>query len=197
MLQAFVGLLVLLQLNSFAIAVGVASLLLVAAYPFMKRITYWPQAWLGLTFNWGALMGWAAVEGALSWSAVLMYFGGMFWTLGYDTVYAHQDREDDALVGVKSTALALGEKTSTALAVFYSIFIFTLIAAGYLANLGEFYYIGITFAAVQLWRQIKRVDINDPAICLEVFRSNISFGWIVFASLLAGQFLPHIQEILG
>ncbi len=196
-LQCLLGLLVLLQLNSFAIVVGASSLLLVAGYPFMKRITYWPQAWLGLTFNWGALVGWAAMQGNLTAAPIVMYAGTIFWTLGYDTIYAHQDREDDALVGVKSTALALGEKTGSALKVFYSIFIFALIAAGYLANLGEFYYIGITFAAVQLWRQIVRVDINAPDVCLEVFRSNISFGWIVFASLLAGQFLPRFKEILG
>ncbi len=188
--QCLIGLLVLLQLNMFAIIVGVSSLLLVAAYPFMKRITYWPQAWLGLTFNWGALVGWAALQGDLALAPVIMYLGCVFWTLGYDTVYAHQDREDDALVGVKSTALALGEKTSMALIVFYSIFIFALLMAGRLANLGNFYYIGIILAAVQLGWQIKRVDIHNPEVCLKVFRSNISFGWIVFFSLLAGQYIP-------
>jgi len=109
--QLLVGLLVLLQLNWFAIGVGAASLLLVFPYPFMKRITYWPQAWLGLTFNWGALVGWAAVRGDLTLAPVLLYIAGVFWTLGYDTIYAHQDKEDDILVGVKSTALALGENT--------------------------------------------------------------------------------------
>jgi len=186
-LQCLIGLLVLLQMNMFAIGVGVASLVLVAIYPFMKRITYWPQAWLGLTFNWGALMGWAAVEGSLSAPAFILYGGGVFWTLGYDTVYAHQDKEDDALIGVKSTALALGASTVRAVAIFYSLFIFTLVGAGILANIGIIYYIGIALAATHLGVQVKRIDIDNPDTCLSIFRSNISFGWIVFFSLIAGQ----------
>ncbi len=190
--QCLVGLLVLVQLNMFAMGVGTASLILVAIYPFMKRVTYWPQAWLGLTFNWGALMGWTAVEGSLAWPALLLYAGGIFWTLGYDTIYAHQDREDDMLVGVKSTALALGGGTQRAVAVFYSFFIIALIAAGILANLHEIYYIGIALAATHLGVQVKRVDIDDPDACLSVFRSNISFGWIVFFSLIAGQLVRQL-----
>lgn len=191
-LQCIAGLVVLLQFNSFAVGVGIASLLLVAIYPFMKRVTYWPQAWLGLTFNWGALVGWAAVEGGLGWPALLLYAGGIFWTLGYDTIYAHQDREDDLLVGVKSTALALGSGTQRAVVVFYSFFIIALVSAGILANLHEIYYIGIAFAATHLGAQVKRVDINDPDACLSVFRSNISFGWIVFFSLIAGQLVRQL-----
>ncbi|PCI59783.1 MAG: 4-hydroxybenzoate octaprenyltransferase [Kordiimonadales bacterium] len=186
-LQCLIGLGVLLQLGSFAIMVGLGSLLLVAAYPFMKRITYWPQAWLGLTFNWGALVGWATLEGSLGWPAIILYLGGVFWTLGYDTVYAHQDREDDALIGVKSTALALGENTRLWIAGFYALFVFSLIAAGMLAKLGGVYYIGIALAALHLGVQVKKIDINDPDICLQIFRSNISFGWIVFACILVGQ----------
>jgi 4-hydroxybenzoate polyprenyltransferase len=183
--QCLIGLLVLVQLNSFAIGVGLAAILLVAIYPFMKRITYWPQAWLGLTFNWGALVGWAAVTGEVSPSALCLYAGCLFWTLGYDTVYAHQDREDDALVGVKSTALALGAKTPQYVALFYSLFIFGLIGAGILAKLGIFYYIGIALAATHLGAQVRRIDINDADACLRVFRSNISFGWIVFIATFA------------
>lgn len=183
--QSLIGFLVLVQLNMFAIWVGLASLLLVAIYPFMKRITYWPQAWLGLTFNWGALVAWASVTGEISLAAVVLYAGCLFWTLGYDTVYAHQDREDDALVGVKSTALALGENTRQFVALFYLIFLFGLVGAGILANVGIFYYIGIALAATHLGAQVLSVDIDDAEACLRIFRSNIHFGWIVFIATLA------------
>lgn len=185
--QCLIGLLVLLQLGPFAIMVGLGSLIMVAVYPFMKRITGWPQAWLGLTFNWGALMGWATVQGELSAAPLVLYFGALFWTLGYDTIYAHQDKEDDALIGVKSTALTLGSRTKPALVLFYSLFIIALIVAGSLANLGFFYYIGIALAGLHLGAQVVRVDINDAGLCLKVFRSNIAFGWIVFVALIIGQ----------
>ena len=125
-----VGLLVVLQLNPFTIALSFASLGLVAAYPFMKRITYWPQAWLGLTFNWGALVGFAALTGGLNAGAIAVYVAGFFWTLGYDTIYAHQDKEDDALIGVKSTALRFGERTKPWLVAFYGGTIASFIVAG-------------------------------------------------------------------
>ncbi len=167
--------------------VGLGSLLMVAAYPFMKRITGWPQAWLGLTFNWGVLVGWATVQGELSAAPLVLYFGALFWTLGYDTIYAHQDKDDDALIGVKSTALTLGAQTKPALVLFYSLFIIALIVAGSLANLGFFYYIGIALAGLHLGAQVVRVDIDDAGLCLKVFRSNIAFGWIVFVALIVGQ----------
>ncbi len=186
-LQCLIGLVVLLQLGEFAIMVGLGSLVMVAIYPFMKRITGWPQAWLGLTFNWGALMGWATLKGELSAAPLVLYFGALFWTLGYDTVYAHQDKEDDALIGVKSTALTLGTRTKPALIIFYSLFIIGLIGAGILAKLGFIYYIGIAFAGLHLGAQARRTNIDDAAVCLEVFRSNIAFGWIVFFALILGQ----------
>ncbi len=188
-LECLIGLGVLLQLNAFAIKVGLGSLLLVAVYPFMKRITYWPQAWLGLTFNWGALVGWAAVTGSLSFAAGILYAGCFFWTLGYDTIYAHQDREDDALVGVKSTALALGGRTRVWVAVFYALFVFALIGAGMLAKLGWVYYIGTALGATHLAVQVRRLDINDASLCLTIFRSNIAFGWIIFVAAVAGQYI--------
>ncbi len=187
--QCLVGLTVLLQLGAFAIGVGLASLILVAAYPFMKRITYWPQAWLGLTFNWGALVGWATIEGALSVSPLILYFGCLFWTLGYDTIYAHQDKEDDAMVGVKSTALALGVNTKQWLWVFYGIFTISLFLSGLLANVGVIYYISASIAGLHLGRQIMSVDIDNPDNCLKIFRSNIFFGWIIFTGLIADTFL--------
>jgi 4-hydroxybenzoate polyprenyltransferase len=187
--QCLIGLLVLLQLGVFAIWVGLASLILVAIYPFMKRITYWPQAWLGLTFNWGALVGWATINGSIGASPVILYFGCLFWTLGYDTVYAHQDKEDDAMVGVKSTALALGTNTKPWLLVFYGIFTISLFLSGLLANAGVIYYISASIAGLHLGRQILAVDIDNPDSCLKIFRSNIFFGWIIFAGIIADTLL--------
>ncbi len=187
-LQCLIGLTVLLQMNGFAQIVGVSSLILVALYPFMKRITYWPQAWLGLTFNWGALLGFAAVLGDVPPAAIALYVGGFFWTLGYDTVYAHQDKEDDALIGVKSTALALGDKTHAFMVVFYGLFLIGLGLAGMLAKAGIIYYISLVFAALHLIWQIKRLDTRDSAACLLVFRSNISFGTIIFIGIILDKF---------
>lgn len=186
--QCLVGLGVLLQFNLFAVYLGLGSLVLVALYPFMKRWTSWPQAWLGLTLNWGALMGWAVLDGALGWPAVALYAGAVFWTLGYDTIYAHQDKEDDALIGIGSSALVLGKKTKPALWFFYGLFFIGLISAGVLANLGLIFYVGIAFAGVQLAAQIRAVDIDDPDKCLEVFRSNTDFGWTVLLSFLLGHY---------
>jgi 4-hydroxybenzoate polyprenyltransferase len=180
-----IGLVILLQLNGFTVALGASSLLLVAAYPFMKRITYWPQAWLGLTFNWGALMGWAAVEGMLGWPAVLLYLGGIAWTLGYDTIYAHQDKEDDALVGVKSTALRFGAASRIWIAIFYGLAVAFFLAAGLAAGLGWPFVAGLTLAGFHLAWQVAKLDIADPRRCLMLFRSNRFVGWLLLAGLLA------------
>jgi len=188
LVQCLIGLAVLLQFNMFTIYLGLGSLALVALYPFMKRWTGWPQAWLGLTFNWGALMGWAALDGTLGWPAVALYVGSVFWTLGYDTIYAHQDKEDDALIGVGSLALTLGDKTKPALWLFYGLFFIGLFCAGTLANLGLIFYVGIAFAAVQLVAQVRAVDIDDPEKCLDIFRSNTDFGWTVLLSFLLGHY---------
>jgi len=180
------GLIVLLQFNPFAVKVGIASLALVAVYPFMKRITHWPQAVLGLTFNWGALLGWAAVRGDITAAPVALYAAGLLWTLGYDTIYAHQDKEDDLLVGVKSTALRLGQATKPWLVLFYGGTVALIGVAGYLAGLGVGFYAGLIIAAVQLGWQIAVLDINDARNCLGLFKSNRHFGWIVLISLIAG-----------
>lgn len=187
-LQCVIGLGVLLLLSPMAIWLGLGSLLLVAIYPFMKRWTFWPQAWLGLTFNWGALMGWAAMTNDIGWPAIILYIGGIFWTLGYDTVYALQDSEDDALIGVKSTALKFGDQTPIAVGIFYWIFFLCLLGIGMLAKLSVFYYTVLVIAAVHLIAQLVILDIRDGHKCLRIFRSNIGFGWIVFAAMLAGQF---------
>ncbi|MGE5505769.1 MAG: 4-hydroxybenzoate octaprenyltransferase [Actinomycetota bacterium] len=187
--QLAVGLAVLANFNGFAIAVGAASLVLVFPYPFMKRITYWPQAWLGLTFNWGALLGWAAVRGSIDAPAVLLYVGGIFWTLGYDTIYAHQDKEDDALIGVKSTALALGAATTRWLWVFYGLMLAFAAVAATLAGLGWAFWPLWAAAAGHLAWQAITVNIDDSADCLAKFKSNRVFGWILLAAIVAGRVL--------
>ena len=183
---SLIGFAVLISMNTLTILLGLASLGLVAAYPFMKRLTYWPQAWLGLTFNWGAVMGWTAVTGTWDWRLLLLYGAGIAWTLGYDTLYAHQDKEDDALIGVKSTALALGENTKPALWVFYGATVALLLWAGTAAGLGPLYGVFVTAAGAQAAWQIVTADIDDPANCLTRFKSNRDFGLIVLAGLVVG-----------
>src|SRR5712671_5084840 len=183
-LQALVGLLVLVQFNRFAIGVGVASLGVVAIYPFMKRFTYWPQIFLGLAFSWGALMGWAGERGALELPAFLLYAGSIAWVIHYDTIYAHQDREDDALVGLKSTALLFAENTGPALAVFSALAVVLIGLAGYFANAGVVFALGLAAFAAHLAWQIARIDIADPESCLKMFRSNRDAGLILFVALL-------------
>ena len=181
------GLVILLHLNIFAIILGAASLLLVFTYPFMKRITYWPQAFLGLTFNWGALLGWTAVEGNLAWPAGLLYAGGIAWTLGYDTIYAHQDKEDDALIGVKSSALALGDKTRPWLWVFYLCAVAGFAAAGALTDIAWPFYAAVgTVALLFIW-QASKLKINDPGDCLVKFKLNFWVGAMLFAGIVGAR----------
>jgi len=186
-LQLLLGLAVLLQFNFFAVLVGVGSLVVVAVYPFMKRITYWPQFVLGLAFNWGALLGWAAVRGDLAAPAGILYMAGILWTLGYDTIYAHQDREDDILIGVKSTALRFGADTAKWISGFYSGAIALIALSGYLIDLGWAFYAGLALAAAHLVWQVATLDIDDAKGCLTRFKSNRHFGLIVFAAIIAGQ----------
>lgn len=183
-LQALIGLVVLLQFDIFAVLTGIASLAIVAAYPFMKRITYWPQSVLGLAFSWGALMGFAVVFGRIDAAALLLYAGSIAWVIAYDTIYAHQDTEDDALIGVKSTALLFGEKTKPALTIFYGLAVvligFALVSAG----AGFAAWLGLAAFAGQVAWQIVRIDITDPVLCLRVFKSNRDAGLLLFAGLL-------------
>ncbi len=181
------GLLVLLQLPPTAIGLGVISLALVAIYPFMKRFTYWPQIFLGLAFNWGALMGWAAYRDSIGLAPVVLYLAGICWTLGYDTIYAHQDKEDDLAIGLKSTALKFGADTGKWLWGFYGGAIFLITLSGWLANTGVLFYPLLILAASHLIHQITSVDIHSSDSCLKHFRANRTFGWIVFAAALAGQ----------
>jgi 4-hydroxybenzoate polyprenyltransferase len=182
--QALVGLAVLLQFNSFTVLMGFASLGVVAIYPFMKRITYWPQIVLGLAFSWGALMGWPAVFARLDWAPLILYAGSICWVIGYDTIYAHQDREDDALIGIKSTAILFRDRTKPMLAVFYSAAVGLIGLAGTLAGGGVYFAIGLAAFAAHLAWQILSLDINDPAHCLKLFKANRDAGLILFLATI-------------
>jgi 4-hydroxybenzoate polyprenyltransferase len=189
-LQALAGLAVLLSFNLFAVAIGIASLATVIIYPFLKRFTHWPQIGLGLAFSWGALMGWAVVFGRLDLPAYVLYAGSIAWVIGYDTIYAHQDREDDALVGIKSTALLFGERTKSMLAVFYVLATALIAIAGWIAGAGMLFLLGLcTFAGHLAW-QIARLDISNPARCLALFKSNRDAGLVLFAALVLDQLMP-------
>ncbi|MGB8398482.1 4-hydroxybenzoate octaprenyltransferase [Bradyrhizobium sp.] len=183
--QALVGLAVLLQFNRFAVATGLASLLIVAIYPFMKRITWWPQIVLGLAFSWGALMGFAVVLGRIDAAALALYAGSIAWVIGYDTIYAHQDAEDDALIGIKSTARLFGARTHQALVVLYSLAVVLIGVALVLAGVRWPAWIGLAAFALHLAWQITRLDIKDPARCLRIFKSNRDAGLLLFAGLLS------------
>jgi 4-hydroxybenzoate polyprenyltransferase len=180
---SLVGLTVLLQFNTVTIMTGIASLGVVAAYPFMKRITYWPQIVLGLAFSWGALMGWPAVFGGFDLAPVLLYAGAIAWVIGYDTIYAHQDRDDDALIGVKSTARLFGERTALMLVIFYAAAVVLIGAAGLRAGAGFVFVLGLIAFAGHLGWQIRRLDIGKPDLCLVLFKSNRDAGLILSAAL--------------
>ena len=187
--QLFIGLLVLLSFQSlFMFVLGLAALGLVAAYPFMKRFTYWPQAWLGLTFNWGALMGYAVISDNVPPQAMLLYAAGFFWTLGYDTVYAHQDKEDDALIGIKSTALLFGARTKPMLAVFYALALACLAGAAIVGQIGILFWTALPIIAWHLLMQVSRLDIDNGETCLQIFRANRNTGLIIGLAFILGIF---------
>jgi 4-hydroxybenzoate polyprenyltransferase len=169
--QLLLGLVILVQFNLFTIITAIASLAIVAIYPFMKRITYWPQVVLGLAFNWGALVGWTSVHSSISLAPILLYFGGISWTLAYDTIYAHQDKDDDALIGVKSTALRFGDAT------------IWLVSAPLLAH------VGVAGSAMHAAWQVSRFDGNNSQMCLKLFRANRVFGVIILIGLLIGSYI--------
>jgi 4-hydroxybenzoate polyprenyltransferase len=188
-LQLALGAAILFSLNRLSILLGFLVIVLIATYPFMKRITYWPQFFLGLNFNWGALMGWAAVRGDLQASAFWLYIGGIAWTLGYDTIYAHQDKDDDLLIGVKSSALALGRYTRPFLFIFYAAAIVLWAIAGESAGFGWPYRVALICAALQLFWQARQVDTSSQADCSRKFRSNRLTGWILLFGIIAAHVL--------
>lgn len=190
--QLLVGLAVLLSLPRFAVATGIASMGVVAVYPLMKRITSVPQLVLGIAFSWGALMGWASVFSSIEDPALLLFAGSVCWVFGYDTIYAHQDREDDAVVGVRSTALLFGARTGLALTLVYGattvLFALALLTAG----AGVFAWIGLAVFALMLRRQVVRLDIDNPDLCLALFKSNRNAGLALFAGLALDAVLQHL-----
>jgi 4-hydroxybenzoate polyprenyltransferase len=182
-----VGLAILLQLDAAAIALGVLSLLPIVLYPLAKRVTNWPQAMLGLTFGWGAPMGYAAATGGVDWTAAALYAATIVWILGYDTIYAHQDREDDALVGIGSTALRFGERTRPFLAACYAGTLALLALTGWLAGLSPLFFAALALPAALLARQVATLDIHDPAHCLRLFKANREVGLAVALAMLIGR----------
>ncbi|MFS8049318.1 4-hydroxybenzoate octaprenyltransferase [Rhizobium sp. BR 314] len=182
-LQALVGLLVVLQFNWFTVILGVLSLGIVALYPFAKRFTDWPQFFLGLAFSWGALMGWAGLFGSLSFAPIILYLASILWTIGYDTIYAHQDKEDDELIGVRSTARLFGDQTRLWLVGLYGATLFLMLIAFALAGASWLSYVGLVIAGGMFAYQIAVLDINDGEQCLALFKSNNRVGLIIFAGL--------------
>lgn len=182
--QALIGLAVLLQFNAFAVVTGIASLAIVAVYPFMKRVTYWPQIVLGLAFAWGALMGFAVILARIDAAAIALYLGAICWVIGYDTIYAHQDTEDDLLVGIKSTALLFGERTRSALMIFYGLATVLIGVSLWLGGSRWMAWAGLAAFAAHLAWQISRIEIGDSALCLRLFKSNRDAGLLLFAGLV-------------
>ena len=184
--QLSISLFVLLQLNETCWLLGISVLLLVFSYPAFKRFTYWPQFILGLTFNWGALMGWVAITGEIDFVCVGLYVTGIFWTLGYDTIYAHQDKTDDEVIGVKSSALALKDKTKPFIYITYSLTILGLLLIGWI-NLFEIpFFIFCSIAFSQLIWQIYTVNLDEPSDCLKKFKSNRLFGFLITIAIFSG-----------
>lgn len=181
---SLIGLAVLLQFNVFTIWLAISSIALIVIYPFSKRFTFWPQVVLGLTFKWGALVGWAAVTGSLAAPALVLYAGSVLWTIAYDTIYAHQDKDDDAILGLKSTALRFGDATVPWLTGFYGLALVLWAAAGYLAGAGPVFALGLAVIAAQFIWQVATLDISNPANCLARFRSNRFVGWIMLLAIV-------------
>ncbi len=191
-LQCLIGLLVLLSFNAFAIGLGFLSMVPVLIYPFMKRITSWPQAVLGLAFSWGALMGWATSQGALAAPAFWLYGAAVAWTMGYDTIYAVQDIEDDAIAGIRSTALLFGAQTPLAVGIFYALASLMTFAALISAGVGWVAYTGATLFSAHLFHQTRRIRLNDGALALKLFRSNRDAGLLLFAGLALDAAVRHV-----
>lgn len=186
LLQCFVGLIILLQFNALAICIAFASVLLIIIYPYMKRITYWPQLFLGIVFNWGCFLGWVSLKSSMDWCVLWLYLGFICWTIGYDTIYAYQDIEDDVKVGIGSTALLFKDKAYIPLTIFYSLFMIFTFISFYMAKIPYIAYIGLLCAICHLIWQIKSLDIKQPKICLKLFISNSCVGLFICLGLLLG-----------
>lgn len=178
------GLLVLLQLNRLAIILGFLIVVPIMVYPLMKRFFAWPQLFLALVFNWGVLIAWAYVGEELSLSTLILYMACMCWTIGYDTIYAHQDKDYDKKIGIKSTALVFVGRSKTFIGGFYAVMIGMFVVLGILNDFSKIYYAGTAIAALHLFLQVKTVKLDDAKNCMDKFNSNISFGWVVFLTFV-------------
>jgi 4-hydroxybenzoate polyprenyltransferase len=183
------ALLVLINFNYFTIILAFGSMPLAFTYPLMKRFTYWPQLFLGITFNYGLILGWTSIENQINLLPVILYFGAIFWTLGYDTIYGFQDIKDDEIIGLKSTSIKFKSNPLIFLITCYSIFYLSLLVIGYLMNLNKFYYIFSLIVFLQIFfLQIKKLVINKPESCLKTFKSNNMLGLLVLINLMIGKF---------
>ncbi len=183
--------LVLIQFNYLTIILALGSMPLAFTYPLMKRYTYWPQLFLGITFNYGLILGWTSIEGEINTVAIIFYFGAIFWTLGFDTIYGFQDLKDDEIIGLKSTSIKFKSKPHLFLKLCYTIFLMSLIIVGFFMQLGKFYYLTLIIIGFHLYiLQIKKLKIENPENCLKIFKSNNLLGFIVLISLITGKILP-------
>ena len=181
---------VLLQFNKLTIVLALASMPLAFTYPYMKRFTYWPQLYLGITFNYGLLLGWSSIQNNITIVPFVFYFGAIFWTLGYDTIYGFQDIKDDEIIGVKSTSIKFKDNPKIFLIICYLISIISLILTGYLMKFSLVFYIFLLFPILHLFfYQIKKLDINNHLQCLKIFKSNNSFGMLIFLNILIGKLI--------
>ena len=185
----FVAFLVLVNFNTFTIMIALASMPLAFTYPLMKRFTYWPQLFLGITFNYGIILGWSSVTNELNFTPIILYLGAIFWTLGYDTIYGFQDIQDDEIIGLKSTSIKFKSNPIIFLKICYSIFIISLIAIGYLMDFNKFYYIILVIVFLQMFFfQLRKLNIKKSLNCLKIFKSNNFLGFIIFVGLAIGKF---------
>jgi len=178
---------VLLQFNKLTIILALASMPLAFAYPYMKRLTYWPQLFLGITFNYGLLLGWISIQESLDLTPIIFYIGAIFWTLGYDTIYGYQDIKDDEIIGVKSTSIKFKNNPKKFLSLCYVITLISIIIIGLLMNFNNFYFLFLILPVMHLFYQIKTLNIKDDNSCLKIFKSNNMLGLIIFINLLIGK----------
>ena len=184
----FLALLVLLNFNKITIILALGSMPLAFTYPLMKRFTYWPQLFLGITFNYGLILGWTAIYGEINLLPILFYFGAIFWTLGYDTIYGYQDLKDDEIIGLKSTSIKFKNNPIKFLIICYTVFLFTILMIGLLMDLNKIFYLIYLIIFLQIFYfQIKKLNIENKLICLKIFKSNNFLGFLVFFGLVAGK----------
>ena len=184
----FLALLVLLNFNKITIILALGSMPLAFTYPLMKRFTYWPQLFLGITFNYGLILGWTAINGEINLLPILFYFGAIFWTLGYDTIYGYQDLKDDEIIGLKSTSIKFKNNPIKFLIICYTVFLFTILMIGLLMDLNKIFYLIYLIIFLQMsYFQIKKLNIENKLICLKIFKSNNFLGLLVFLGLVAGK----------